>query len=95
MMADPAANHGEGVRIPDDLHGFIEPALRGRNNVTRDIHPDGANFTAGGRPVDRGCIHHSGNLSVDHLSDEMALLMTSEAYGMGLHSQTFLLFPHQ
>jgi hypothetical protein len=95
MMTDPAANHGEGIRIPDDLHGFFELALGGRNDVTRDIHPDGANFPAGGRPMNRGCIHHGGNSSIDDLGDEMALLMTSKTYGMGLHSPAFPLFPYQ
>jgi hypothetical protein len=94
MVTNPATNHREGVRIPYDLHGFIELALGGGNDVTRNIHPDRANFTAGGRSVDRCGIDNRYNFPIGHLGDEMALLMTSKANGVGLHFQIFLSFPY-
>ena len=53
MVTDPATDHGEGIRVPDDLHGFVELALGGRDDITRDIHSDRTNLTTGGSPVDR------------------------------------------
>jgi hypothetical protein len=87
MAANPSANHRKGVRIPDDLQGFIEFALGSRNNIPWDIHTDRADFTAGRHSVARGCIRNRNHSSLDHLGDEMTFLMTSKANGVGLHFQ--------
>jgi hypothetical protein len=92
MMTDPATYHRKRVRIPYDLHGFIEVALGSCDDVTRDIHLNRADFTAGRHSVARGCIHDGYDFPVGHLGNEMALLMTSKANGVGLHLQIFLSF---
>jgi hypothetical protein len=42
--------------------------------------------------VERRRIDNRHNFPFSHLGDEMTLLMTSEANGVGLHFQTFLSF---
>jgi hypothetical protein len=85
MVANPPASRGEGIRVPYDLHSFIELAPGGCHHITRDIHPDRANLTTGRGSVGWRRIHDRHNLSVDHLGDEMTLLMASKTNGGGLH----------
>jgi hypothetical protein len=76
MVTDPTANQGKGIRIPDNLHRFIEFPFRGRDDVPRNIHSDGAGFAAGRPPVGGLSIDHRNDFSIDHLGNKVALLMT-------------------
>jgi hypothetical protein len=90
VVTNPAANQGKGIRIPDNLHRFIEFPFRGRDDVPRNIHPDGAGFAAGRPPVGNLSIYDPNYFPIDHLGNKVALLMTAEANGAGLHYQISL-----
>jgi hypothetical protein len=91
-MTDPAAYHGERIGVPNDVDGLVKLALRNGDHITGNVHPDGADLPAGGRAVDRGGIYDRGHLSIHHFGYEVALLVTAEADGVGLHVQVFLSF---
>jgi len=84
-MADPTANQGKGIGLPDDLQGFVELALGDRYDVARDIHSEGADLPAGGGPVGGLGIYDRGHFSVDDFGHEVAFLMATQADRTRLH----------